>query len=491
VHQSIFMRRRTLGTLVLLASIALWLPQSDVLQLVIKQHPVLLGRYSLERFSVLLIVTPLLWLLAGLLFSHRRFDRELAFQTISITGSCLLGLLLVVILSSMIIPARYEVEPFSPHFYRTLIAQSASATGSSQRVNLQGNIVHRKPGLNLSISYDDVPLAARTYPGSPPGYPRVTGKLTTDSRGFRNRQALDRADVVAVGDSFTEGNRVSDEDAWPEVLARNSKLSVYNLGISTLNLAEYLTNFVTYGLELKPRILIVMFFEGNDFVPQKHAFRLKKKGLLADSPLKSALNNLLLRTFGPINADAPLPPNHALSWMPVVIRAEDTVHYYSFKPGSLNDLLWTPQAFTHSPDWIGTARTLGEMRQIAQANDIRFILAYAPVTSHVILPLIRDQVADKGLHGFLAAGNHHELPPATGFKDYVYALLDTKENVLREFCQTNGIEFISLTPMLRARMAAGEQVFYTYDMHWSPLGQRAVGKALAQYLQMHKTDQTD
>jgi hypothetical protein len=483
MHKSIS-TRRLLGVLALLASFSLWLPASDVLRLVVDCDPVLLGRYSLERFSRLLIATALLWLLAGLLFSRRRFDRELAFQIIAVTGSSLLGLLLVAVLSPMIIPARYEVEPFnSSQFHKTVVAQSAGEAGKA----LQGRVVRRKPGLNLSFTHDDVQLAACSHPEGLAGYPRITGKMTTDSRGFRNRHALDHADVVAVGDSFTEGDRVSDEDTWPEVLARNSQLSVYNLGVSGLAPQEYLNNLVTYGLDLKPRIVIVMFYEGNDFVTRKHAYRLHEQGLLHNSPLGSALRSLLISTFGGMKPD--IPPrstNPALSWVPVGIHAGGAVRYYSFDPGFLNKLLRTRQEFIRSSDWIDNARTVGEMHKLAQENNIRFILAYAPINARVVLPLIRDQLTDEVLHGFLSTVNH-KLPSVAGFKDNVYSQLDTKENALREFCLAEGIEFVSMTSMLRERVARGEQVYFSYDGHWSPSGQRAVGTALAQHLQLHRT----
>jgi hypothetical protein len=53
---------------------------------------------------------------------------------------------------------------------------------------------------------------------------------------------------------------------------------------------------------------------------------------------------------------------------------------------------------------------------------------------------------------------------------------------LRAFCESQGIEFVSVTRMLREHVARGDQVLYTYDAHWTPAGQKAVGEVLAAYL---------
>jgi hypothetical protein len=57
--------------------------------------------------------------------------------------------------------------------------------------------------------------------------------------------------------------------------------------------------------------------------------------------------------------------------------------------------------------------------------------------------------------------------------------MDTFEEVMRQFCRQEAIEFISLTEILRQQMLAGRQAYFTYDQHWSPEGHRIVAEYLA------------
>src|SRR5207244_4450858 len=56
--------------------------------------------------------------------------------------------------------------------------------------------------------------------------------FSTDSRGFRNRSDLDRADVAMIGDSYIEGAYVSDEETAAVRLHELTGERVANLGVS-------------------------------------------------------------------------------------------------------------------------------------------------------------------------------------------------------------------------------------------------------------------
>lgn len=84
-----------------------------------------------------------------------------------------------------------------------------------------------------------------------------------DSRGFRNPDALERADVVLLGDSMTYGSGVPPNDTWARVLAAETGLTVYNMafgGWGPLQAAFVLPD----ALALKPKTVIYGFFFGND-----------------------------------------------------------------------------------------------------------------------------------------------------------------------------------------------------------------------------------
>jgi hypothetical protein len=90
-----------------------------------------------------------------------------------------------------------------------------------------------------------------------PGLPDV------DWRGVRNAAALDRADIVAIGDSHTYGYNVESEDAWPAQLSRMTGKSAYNFGIPSYGIYQYAA-LIEEAVELRPSHVIVALFPAND-----------------------------------------------------------------------------------------------------------------------------------------------------------------------------------------------------------------------------------
>jgi len=85
-----------------------------------------------------------------------------------------------------------------------------------------------------------------------------------DHNGFRNQTDLKSADIVVIGDSFVEGLTVSDAQLVTSLLAHLQGKVVANLGQSTYGPQQELIVLKRYGLPLRPRTVVWMFFEGND-----------------------------------------------------------------------------------------------------------------------------------------------------------------------------------------------------------------------------------
>lgn len=91
-----------------------------------------------------------------------------------------------------------------------------------------------------------------------------TYEWRTDRRGFKNPPevaALDQVDVVALGDSFTEGMGVGVKEAWPTLLTMAGR-PTYNLGVQGYAPTQLAGVFRRYGIPLKPRIVIIGYCEG-------------------------------------------------------------------------------------------------------------------------------------------------------------------------------------------------------------------------------------
>ncbi|MCP5110496.1 MAG: SGNH/GDSL hydrolase family protein, partial [bacterium] len=85
-----------------------------------------------------------------------------------------------------------------------------------------------------------------------------------DENGFRNPRGIDRADLVFVGDSFTEGHKIAEQDTFPRLAEKATGLRTANLGRSGYGPPQELIVLQRHGLPLRPRFVIWQVFEGND-----------------------------------------------------------------------------------------------------------------------------------------------------------------------------------------------------------------------------------
>ena len=86
-----------------------------------------------------------------------------------------------------------------------------------------------------------------------------------DRRGFRNARVPGEAAVVVLGDSQTYGVNVARELAWPQQLAELSGRGAYNMGFGGYGPVHSLL-LLPEALELKPRLVVVALYAGNDLV---------------------------------------------------------------------------------------------------------------------------------------------------------------------------------------------------------------------------------
>jgi hypothetical protein len=92
-------------------------------------------------------------------------------------------------------------------------------------------------------------------------------KFSTDSKGFRNKEPnLHQADIVVVGDSLGFGYGVNDGQDWVSIIQKYlPQTNVVNLSLIGSGPEQYKRVYETFGLNLKPKILIVSLFPDNDF----------------------------------------------------------------------------------------------------------------------------------------------------------------------------------------------------------------------------------
>jgi hypothetical protein len=467
--------KRITTAIILLANALLWIIPSNVAYLTAQNRDVLLGRYSLGHLTALFLLIPISAAMLYLTWSNERNEKERRFKVIAISLCVLVSLIVMDIVARLVLPKRYVAEQ---------------------------TYFHRPPNDVQAGTAKDVPEEAFLYPRTPPGYPDIEYTLTTDKRGFRNKTDLERYDVVVLGDSFAEGSHVTDDDVWPALLAQESNLTVYNIGMSSGHPGTYLETLKKFGPELSPKTVVCLLFEGNDFRDENF----KEKNSISDqleehfktSPLRNTLKTLLIRCFA---SKAPKPPVRsaddprnaatwvettgktlaAISWLPVSVPEGPNGKYYTFTVKRLLEHFVTNRQFIGEKGVKKTFAALKEIKKICAEKDVRLIIAYAPDKPHVLLPLITRTVSPEQLRAFMALKGK-KLPPADKLLDVLLPRLDVQESAVRDFCSTESIEFISLAEPLRRTIAEGAQAYFTYDEHWTPLGHQIVAETISQYL---------
>lgn len=455
-------RQKIWLAVVIVTNLLLWIIPSDVVAQIARDRQTMLGRYSRTHFY---------WIMGVAIVSLVSFYIDWS------TGATYKKRWFQVVATLMFLAPTLAVvdfllrRPETEHFVRDGIA------------------FHRPAGAVFRETVVDHPKAFRTYPGRPQGYRTVECELHTDARGYRNGTNLDSYDVVAIGDSFTEGSSVSDQHPWPVRLSSLRGATVYNAGMSAYDPLHYREVLREIALPLGPKLVICMIYEGNDFRSAKSdAKRLRPsrskrfKAYMKQSPILTSLDELLIGAFGPIYADAPVLDSNAINWMPLSIPDGPTAKRYAFAPKQIRDLFESRRQFASDKHWLNPRSQIAEMNELCKEAGVRFLLVFAPTKAHVTLPLVADRVSGEQLRDFLALRHKKKLPEPAEFKTTLLENLEAREEVVGQWCHREGIAFLALTPELRDAARTGTQVYYTYDQHWTPQGHEVVAQTISNFL---------
>ncbi|MBK8289178.1 MAG: hypothetical protein IPK95_11545 [Cellvibrionales bacterium] len=241
-----------------------------------------------------------------------------------------------------------------------------------------------------------------------------------------------------------------------------------------------------------------MLYEGNDFrdappLPKAGSAAITAKPvdktasisfLAKASPVTAGLRRLTGEVLAKIGSNNPVSGYaETVGFMPVAIESPAGKQYYSFDPKRLRYLVESSeQQFSVSADWKNVRDVLEQFVELSRKDGFRLVFVYAPSAPHVVMPLVQDKIPAQQLLNFSRFKQKDlNLDPEI-YKQQVMARLDSQENVWRNWCRESGVECLSTTVALRQAAAAGVQVYYTYDQHWTPEGNTVTAKLLTDYL---------
>jgi hypothetical protein len=457
----VVLRQKIFLTVVIVANLIAWSIPDNVVALVAKDQQTLLGRYSRGHFAV--NVSLLILSAAGLYIDQARSRQTYRRRWLQVIAVLVIGAPLLVVGDLVLRLTRTTHYVFDAMAYR------------------------RPPNTCWSGVVQDRPQALFSYPNLASGFPSFPYTLRTDARGFRNGAALDQADVVIVGDSFVEGSHVSDEHPWPVKFAALTNLAVYSLGMSGYSPIRHLTALKQYGFALRPQYAICMLYEGNDFRSTKSAQEDTGYGLgkflqvyFKQSPLVEALDQLVIRTLGGVGTGRSTKKLDILSWLPLQVPEGPDGKYYAFAPKQITQAYQNETIFENSAEWDAVVSTLEQMQDACSQAGCRLVIAYAPTKAHVLMPLVVDRLPVEKVRAFCRLGSKR-VPDAKTLMANLVPYLDSRVAVVQRWCAAQSIPFVDTTEALREAISQGQQVYFTYDQHWTPLGHEVVARTVAEF----------
>jgi GDSL-like Lipase/Acylhydrolase family len=202
----------------------------------------------------------------------------------------------------------------------------------------------------------------------------------TDEIGFRNPPGTTSADVVFIGDSFTEAAWIPAERTFVGRVAERTGLRVVNLGRGAYGPQQELIVLERFGLRYQPKVVVWQLFEGNDLTDAKNFAAWRRDPAPPARSLKARYieSSLLYRLLEPTEVR---PPSGGV---PVAIRYRDGVQRrkelrYRFVPDQADALA---EAFAETREAVETGARL------CATHGIRLIVVFIPTMVQVLEPFI-------------------------------------------------------------------------------------------------------
>ena len=215
--------------------------------------------------------------------------------------------------------------------------------------------------------------------------------------------------------------------------------------------------FKRYALDLQPKTIVWVFFEGNDLLQLDPEDEESDQTVLdlshsyEDYWMRSLTRNLLV-----------LSKQAARGCVPHRTFLDFRGKFQAASGKQIELFFWEKPARLKATDRLRLERfrsIVAEAHEICRQRGIRFIVAFAPVSYRV----------HQGLANFEPSTPEMQSWPVNQLPDEI-------EPILRGI--SPDIEFVDLTTPLRAAAAAGILTYLPDDTHWTAEGQRVAGQAL-------------
>ena len=302
------------------------------------------------------------------------------------------------------------------------------------------------------------------------GYIKEANRLVdyrTDQNGFRNSPSEHLvADVVFIGDSYTEASQVNEGDTFVRRVADATGLSVVNLGRGGYGPQQELIVLQRYGLSYKPRFVVWQLFEGNDLVDANHFAAWKNAPHRSNSTLA---DRYFAHSFVTRLLNKTCVADRNIRWI--------TFHYsdgnatriplhYLYQPSQPSSMLVGMEE---------TSRALGLGHRLCDSQGIHLLVLFIPTMIRVMEPYVtlerkEDEIRYLPKH----AGNDKN-----DFASRVAAL-----------CGEVGCTFVDSFAALRdAAATENRNMYIPRDEHLDVRGHEVIAQLVSDWIRKNKINQ--
>lgn len=285
----------------------------------------------------------------------------------------------------------------------------------------------------------------------------------TDANGFRNPPGIQHADIVFIGDSYTEAASVPESDSFVNRVAESSGLSVVNLGRGAYGPQQELIVLRRYGLAFHPRVVVWQLFEGNDLSDARIFAEWKKAPTEQTVSFKERYlnNSFIAEWLNKTRAPDPSVPTVKLQESDGTVKTQLLRYKYDrLLPAS------EPLGMEE------TSRAIEAGLRLCQSQGIKLVVVNVPTMLRVMQPYLTF-THDEDRNRYLPNG-------VTGGDDIFIGQTS-------DFCRKIGCPFIDAFTALREAADAGNRNLYIpYDEHLDIEGHRVIAQTVFDWLRTQR-----
>lgn len=321
-----------------------------------------------------------------------------------------------------------------------------------------------------------------------------------DKNGFINPDDIARPDIVFIGDSFTFATGSIHPKGLLLQLEQAADLKILSIAVPGIGpqREEWLLNNIV--LPLKPKAVIWFFFGGNDIDDAEHienyrAENIQNYAQIYKQPSAPRIITLdLIYEFTKTKfSEYKEHKNKEKNYLPgFVLNNDNQEELLWFLPEYIKRLSLKKTFLNNSRGWQITKEVLLRVSENLKHHNIKFLVVYIPSKPQVYLPYL-----DKDLE---LIHRYFKYPENIKYRQYddkdnlIYkegsnrnwnASLENRNNleeIVKKFCESEKISFLSLTPQLENLASQGQLGYFSADTHWNEIGQSTAVKPLKKWI---------